>query len=90
MHPYDCSSDGIKEYFAAEPKPVVTLRTSVIVGDDEIWGADEEYVEQKVRESLALKLAKWILDEDLICIVSNHYIDKEETVFKAELKVIQE
>ena len=68
---------------------IITLKVAHTV-DTMLVRDDPASIENYIREELARKLAKQLIEEDLIQIQSDEDIETMNTTFHTQLKVIQE
>ena len=69
--------------------PPVELVSEYSIRDD-IMRDNPMGAEEMIKSRLARELARRLIEEDLIQIISNHNIEEEQTTFKAKIKVLQE
>lgn len=71
-------------------KPTIELQAEYVVNDYDIKNMDPMYLERQIKEELALQIARQMIDEDVIEILTNHEIDTMTTRTRAKVKIVQE
>lgn len=71
-------------------KPVITLRAEATISDSTATRIDAASLDFRLKEELAYRIAKQLVDEDLIDIKYDHDIMAMESRLRATIKVVQE
>jgi len=71
-------------------RPIVELKAQHTVNDFDMQAIAPAIIENEIKSSLALQLARQMIDEDLIEIMTNHDIEKSVTITNARVKIVQE